>query len=102
MDRDSNVSDNVPQSNSGQFQKGNQLGFTKDNQPENNGRKKNHLVNLLDKLLDEKIEITKNGEKVWITREEALIRAIIQRATAKSDMAAQQILDRRFGKVKEN
>jgi hypothetical protein len=86
------------------FQKGNTYGFSATKQPVSNGRKhKNHLVELMDKIGNEviEVELVKGQGKTKMTREEAMIRGWYQNATKKGGADAENILNRRYGKVKD-
>ena len=85
-----------------QFQKGHKFGFTKENPPVNR-RKRDTIRTMMQDIGDEiiEVELVKGQGKVKITRMEAMIRGLYQRATSKSDVAATQLLDRIYGKVKD-
>lgn len=85
-----------------QFEKGHTRGFTKENPPQNR-RKRDTIRTMMQGIGDEiiEVELVKGHGKVKITRMEAMIRGMFQRATSKSDVAAKELLDRLYGKVKD-
>lgn len=85
-----------------QFEKGHTRGFTKENPPQNR-RKRDTIRNMMLEIGEEiiEVELVKGQGKVKITRMEAMIRGLYQRATSKSDVAAGQLIDRIYGKVKD-